>query len=60
MTKSIAATLVGIAIAQGALESTNAQLLSFFADYERSEVDARLWRATLDDLLTMRSCPNTT
>jgi hypothetical protein len=55
VTKSIAATLVGIAIERGELESVDALVLPFFAGYDLSAVDDRLQQATLDHLLTMRS-----
>ena len=55
ITKSVAATLIGIAITRGEIESTNASLLSFFNDYTIADVDDRLHQATLADLLTMRS-----
>jgi len=55
VTKSVTATLIGVAIARGEIAGTDAALLSFFGDYDLSRVDERLRRATLDDLLTMRS-----
>jgi len=55
ITKSVAATLVGVAITRGEIESMEAPLLSFFEDYDLSGVDERLHQATLADLLTMRS-----
>lgn len=54
VTKSVAATAVGIAIGQGAIAGVHVPLLSFLADYDLSRVDPRLHRATLADLLTMR------
>jgi CubicO group peptidase (beta-lactamase class C family) len=54
VTKSVAATAVGIAIGQGAIAGVQVPLLSFLADYDLSRVDPRLHRATLADLLTMR------
>jgi CubicO group peptidase (beta-lactamase class C family) len=54
-TKSVASTLIGIAIGTGEIDGTNANLLSFFEGYDLSRVDDRLLQATLDDLLTMRS-----
>lgn len=54
VTKSIAATMVGIAIGQGAISGVEAPLLAFLADYDLSRVDPRLHQATLRDLLTMR------
>ena len=55
VTKSVAATLIGIALTRGEIESVDAPLLSFFEDYDLSGVDERLHQATLEDLLTMRS-----
>ena len=55
VTKSVTATLFGIALARGELRDLDAPLLSFFDGYDLSGIDARLRRATLKDLLTMRS-----
>jgi CubicO group peptidase (beta-lactamase class C family) len=55
VTKSIASTLIGIAIGRGEIEGTDVPLLSFFENYDTSGADPRLARITLDDLLTMRS-----
>jgi CubicO group peptidase (beta-lactamase class C family) len=55
VTKSIAATVVGIAIGQGALSGVDAPLLSFLARYDLSRADPRLHQATLAHVLTMRS-----
>ncbi len=55
VTKSVAATLIGIAISRDEIEGLDARLVSFFENYDLSEVDDRLGRATLEDLLTMRS-----
>jgi CubicO group peptidase (beta-lactamase class C family) len=55
VTKSVAATLIGVAIAQREIAGVEAPLLSFFEDYDLSRVDPRLQNATLADLLTMRS-----
>jgi len=54
VTKSVTSALIGIAIGRGEV-SMDALLLSFFDDYDLARVDARLRRATLDDLLTMRT-----
>lgn len=54
-TKSIAATVIGTAIARGAIGGVEAPLLSFLTDYDLSRVDPRLHHATLMDVLTMRS-----
>src|SRR5262245_60430914 len=55
VTKSVTATLIGIAIQRREIKAVSAPLLSFFGDYDLSRVDARLRKATLADLLTMRS-----
>ena len=55
VTKSIAATVVGIAKGRGRITGFDVPFLTFFADRDLSRVDARLKRATLADLLTMRS-----
>jgi len=55
VTKSIGATLIGIAIERGTLAGVEQPLLGFFEDYDLSNVDPRLREATLADLLTMRS-----
>jgi CubicO group peptidase (beta-lactamase class C family) len=55
VTKSIAATVIGIAVGRGDLSSLDTPLLSFFEQYDVNDVDPRLRNATLDDLLTMRS-----
>jgi len=55
VTKSVAATVVGAALANGDLTSLSAPLLSFFENYNTDNVDPRLHAATLEDLLTMRT-----
>jgi CubicO group peptidase (beta-lactamase class C family) len=55
VTKSVAATLIGVAMQRGAIRSVQTPLLSFFSAYDVSKVDPRLRKATLADLLTMRS-----
>jgi hypothetical protein len=55
VTKSVAATVIGAAMHRGAIKSVDAPLLSFFKAYDLSKVDPRLQKATLADLLTMRS-----
>ena len=55
VTKSVAATLVGIALDRKEVTSLQAPLLSFFKEYDLGNVDPRLHKATLADLLTMRS-----
>ncbi len=55
VTKSITSVLIGVAIGRGEIPDVDAPLLSFFKDYDLSGVDARLQKATLGDLLTMRT-----
>ncbi len=55
VTKSVTATLIGVAIQRGDIPGLDTPLLSFFQDYDLSGVDPRLHDATLEDLLTMRS-----
>jgi CubicO group peptidase (beta-lactamase class C family) len=54
VTKSIAATVVGAAIANGEIGALDTPVLDFFPDRDLSGVDPRLREATLEDLLTMR------
>ena len=54
VTKSIAATVIGVAIGRGDISGVDVPFLSFFKDKDLSRVDPRLHKATLDDLLTMR------
>ena len=55
VTKSIAATLIGIALQRGEIRSLEQPFLEHFADKDLSRVDPRLRTATIADLLTMRS-----
>jgi CubicO group peptidase (beta-lactamase class C family) len=56
VTKSVTATLIGIAQHRGEIRSMNTPLLTFFDAYHLPGViDDRLRNATLADLLTMRS-----
>ena len=55
VTKSVAATVIGIALHNRDIDSLSAPLLSFFAAYDTRNVDARLHQATLEHLLTMRT-----
>jgi CubicO group peptidase (beta-lactamase class C family) len=54
-TKSIAATIVGIALDRGEIKTLQQPFLEYFADKDLSHVDARLRTATLADVLTMRT-----
>jgi len=55
VTKSVTATVIGVAIHRGEIRSVQTPLLSYFGAYDLSKVDPRLRKATLADLLTMRS-----
>lgn len=55
VTKSIAATVVGIAHAKGAIKSLTQPFLDYFPGTDLSKVDPRLRTATIEDVLTMRS-----
>lgn len=55
VTKSVAATVIGVAIERGDIAGVDAPLLTFLDAYDTSQLDPRLSRATLADLLTMRS-----
>ena len=55
VTKSIAATVIGTAMQKGRIKGTERPFLDFFKDRDLSRIDPRLRRATLADLLTMRS-----
>ena len=55
VTKSIAATVVAIALGDRWLASLDQPFLEFFKDKDLSRADARLRKSTVRDLLTMRS-----
>jgi CubicO group peptidase (beta-lactamase class C family) len=55
VTKSIAATVVGIALARGEIRSLSQPFLDYFADRDLATIDPRLRNATIEDVLTMRS-----
>lgn len=55
VTKSVAATVIGAAIHRGRIAGVDVPFLAFFKDRDLSKTDPRLRRATLEDLLTMRS-----
>jgi CubicO group peptidase (beta-lactamase class C family) len=54
ITKSVTSALVGIALADGKLESVDQRLVDFFPGYAGA-ADPRVRRVTLGDLLTMRA-----
>lgn len=53
--KSVIATVLGAALHQGAIRSLDAPLLEYLTSWGDIRTDPRLARATLRDLLTMRS-----
>jgi CubicO group peptidase (beta-lactamase class C family) len=55
VTKSIAATAIGIALGRGEIRSLDQPFLEHFADKDLSRIDPRLRTATIADVLTMRS-----
>ena len=55
VTKSITATAIGIALGRGEIKSLDVPFMDFFKDRKDSNADPRLARATLRDVLTMRS-----
>ena len=55
VTKSFTSSLIGIAIDKGYIDDVNQTLLSFFPEYNITNVDERRERITIDNLLTMRS-----
>lgn len=55
VTKSFMATLIGIAIDKGYIESVRQPVLDFFPDRTMANVDANKRAMTVEDLLTMRS-----
>jgi CubicO group peptidase (beta-lactamase class C family) len=55
VTKSIVSTLIGIAMADGAIEDVNQKVITFFPNKRFDNLDARKADIQLEDLLTMRS-----
>jgi len=54
VTKSVTATLIGIAIERGDLPGVKTPVFELLSDFDLSAVDPRVRDATLEDLLTMR------
>lgn len=54
VTKSIAATIMGIALERGQIPSLDEKVLDYFKDYDLSQTDERLEEATLHQLLCMQ------
>ncbi len=55
VTKSIAATVIGIALGRGEIRTLDQPFLEHFSDKDLSRIDPRLRKATIADVLTMRS-----
>ncbi|WP_350342971.1 serine hydrolase [Proteinivorax tanatarense] len=53
VTKSITATLMGIAIEEGYIDGVDQKIIDFFPEVEDMEVDANLEKVTIEHLLTM-------
>jgi CubicO group peptidase (beta-lactamase class C family) len=54
VTKSIASIMIGVAIKENVISSTDVKVLDFFEDYDLSMADESLKTATLENLLTMQ------
>jgi hypothetical protein len=54
VTKSVTATLIGIAIERGEIPGVDTPVFELLSDYDLSGLDPRVRDATLEDLLTMR------
>ena len=54
VTKSVTATLIGIAIQLGEIPGVETPVFELLSDYDLSGLDPRVRDATLEDLLTMR------
>lgn len=54
VTKSVTATLIGIAIQRGEIPGVETPVFDLLSDYDLSGLDPRVRNATLEDLLTMR------
>ena len=55
VTKSVSATLIGVAIGRGEIPGVDAPLLPFLDGYDTSRQERGLADATLEDVLTMRT-----
>ncbi len=53
-TKSVASTMIGIAIKNGAIKSVDEPVLNYLGDYDLSKIDERLKTATIKNLLCMQ------
>jgi hypothetical protein len=53
-TKSVASTVIGIAIGRNDIPGVDVKVMDYFKDHDVQNVDERKKRMTLEDLLTMR------
>lgn len=54
VTKSIASIMIGVAIKEGDISSTDVKVVDFFEDYDLSMAEESFKTATLENLLTMQ------
>jgi CubicO group peptidase (beta-lactamase class C family) len=54
-TKSVVATLIGIAIDQASIDGTNHRIVDFFSDRTFANLDTQKQNMTLEDVLTMQA-----
>lgn len=54
VSKSYLSAMLGIAIEQGTINSTNEKMIKYFPDYDSSEIDERTRDITIKHLLTMQ------
>lgn len=54
VTKSVTATLIGVAIQRGEIAGVDEPVFDLLGDHDRTGLDPRVRNATLEDLLTMR------
>ena len=54
VTKSIASIMIGVAIKEGDISSTDVRVVDFFEDYDLSMAEESFKTATLENLLTMQ------
>ena len=54
VTKSVAATIIGIALKQGHITSLENKVLDYFQEYKLEQMDERLKKATIHNLLCMQ------
>jgi CubicO group peptidase (beta-lactamase class C family) len=54
-TKSVVATLIGIAIDQGSIDGTDHRIVDFFSEHKFAHLDTQKQNMTLEDVLTMQA-----